>query len=288
MMPRLPLPKLLVFTLVSLIIRESSLCWSFPVAPLRRVVAVQAGLAPSSRNLPHQQCGVVLSATTVGKSQSELVIDDDDEGEEEDDWIPDREKAKQKRLKGRILAERVAPSSANKEEIPDSRRHRPRPDPDPEEPLSSRKSPYTEDEEDIIAAMGGKTFHRERRREEGFLGDSTLEEIAQDYSIPICYMADVLCLWGVSPPINPKDRLGDLVTGEQAFALLEAVNSLDVSQVQDRYSIHNLLTLCDEWDIDLQTAFEFAVKEGWSLPFGVQTHLRIEQEDELLRVHGAV
>lgn len=29
-----------------------------------------------------------------------------------------------------------------------------------------------------------------------------------------------------------------------------------------------------------------AVKEGWSLPFGVQTCLRVEQEEELIRVLG--
>jgi hypothetical protein len=150
--------------------------------------------------------------------------------------------------------------------------------------------------------MGGKSrvavaSHRRRqrgedrpqirqRRDEGYLGDSTLHDIASDYSIPVCYIADVLCTWGVPPPIHVHDRLGDLVTGEQAFALLEAVNSIDVSSVQDRYSFHSLLSLCEEWDLDLQTAFEFCVKEGWNLPFGVQTCLRVEQEDELLRVHG--
>jgi hypothetical protein len=93
-------------------------------------------------------------------------------------------------------------------------------------------------------------------------------------------------MWGVPIPINIDDRLGDLVTGEQAFALLEAVNSLDVAQLHDRYSNTSLLTLCYEWDIDLQKAFEMAMKEGWSLPFGVQTCLRVEQESELLRVLG--
>ena len=134
--------------------------------------------------------------------------------------------------------------------------------------------------------MGGKTHHPQRKREPGFLGDSTLQEIATDYSVPICYIADVLCMWGVTPPINVHDRLGDLVTGEQAFSLLEAVNSLDISALHDRYSNTNLLQLSAEWDIDLQKAFEMAMREGWSLPFGVQTCLRVEQEDELVRVLG--
>jgi hypothetical protein len=46
--------------------------------------------------------------------------------------------------------------------------------------------------------------------------------------------------------------------------------------------------LCDLHDIDIKAAFQMAIKEGWSLPFGVQTCLRVEQEDELLRVLGSI
>lgn len=208
----------------------------------------------------------VLSSTT--DTPVEVILNEEDD-EDENDWLPDHEKARRKRLSSsttRIPVERLS-------------------GPDDKEVASSS---YTEEEERLIAAMGGKTFHPQSKREAGFLGDSTLSEIAQDYSIPICYIADVLCTWGVPIPIYPHDRLGDVVTGEQAFALLEAVNSLDVGQVQDRYSNTSLINLCSEWNIDLQTAFEFAMKEGWNLPFGVQTCLRLEQEDELLRVHGVI
>jgi hypothetical protein len=121
-------------------------------------------------------------------------------------------------------------------------------------------------------------------REEGFLGDSTISEIAMDYSVPICYLADVLCIWGVPVPINIHERLGDLITGEQAFALVEAVYSLDVGVLQDRYSNQSMVQVCDDWDIAIADAFQFAMQNGWSLPFGVQTNLRVEQEEELLRV----
>ena len=116
------------------------------------------------------------------------------------------------------------------------------------------------------------------------MGDSTLAEIAIDYSVPVCYLADVMVTWGVPIPINIDDRLGDLVTGEQAFALVEAVNSLDVGALQDRYSNSSLEQLCADWDMDMKQVFEFAMKEGWNLPFGVRTNLRMEQESELLRV----
>ncbi|GAX19470.1 hypothetical protein FisN_19Hh045 [Fistulifera solaris] len=182
------------------------------------------------------------------------VIDSDTNVLDDDDWLPDRERVRQQKAKARLYAEKVGPS------------------------------PYTEDEEEVIAAMGGKT--RQAPREQGFLGDSTLQEICTDYSVPICYIADVLCMWGTEPPIHVHDRLGDLVTGEQAFALLEAVNSLDVAALQDRYSNQSLWQVCQEWEIDLAQGFQMAMTEGWSLPFGVHTNLRVEQENELIRVLG--
>ena len=182
----------------------------------------------------------------------------DDEDDKDDDWIPDRERVRKQKLNARVYAEK--------------------------EEQRPRASPYTEDEEELIAAMGGKT--RQAPREQGFLGDSTLQEICRDYSVPICYVADVLCLWGTPPPIHVHDRLGDLVTGEQAFALLEAINSLDVAALQDRYSNQSVWQICQEWEIDLAQGFQMAMAEGWSLPFGVHTNLRVEQENELIRVLG--
>lgn len=124
------------------------------------------------------------------------------------------------------------------------------------------------------------------RREEGYLGDSTLREISLDYSIPIPYLADVVSGWGAPVPIDPNARLGDMVTGEQAFALLEAIHTLDVADLHGRYSEMDLMGLCDIYDIDPVDAFEFCVERGWGLPFGVRTFLRVDQEEELLDVFG--
>eukprot|EP00977_Amphora_coffeiformis_P014910 scaffold4244_cov167-Amphora_coffeaeformis.AAC.23 len=213
-----------------------------------------------------------LEANDIEVISSEL---EEQENDDDDDWIPDRIKAQARKESARVYAEKIR---AKDETTAEQSKE--------EKDSKNRPSPYTEEEEDIIAAMGGKTFNKNRKREWGFLGDSTLNEIATDYSVPVCYIADVLCMWGVPVPIDVHDRLGDLVTGEQAFALLEAVNSLDVAALHDRYSNTNLLQFCYEYDIPLQEAFEMAMKEGWSLPFGVQTCLRVEQEDELLRVLG--
>jgi hypothetical protein len=212
---------------------------------------------------------------------AELVSEDEDDGLNDGEWLSDREKARQRNERARVYVEKVQGAAKTGEKQQEEKRST-----TPSSNSEQRASPYTDEEEDVIAAMGGKTRHPQRKREEGFLGDSNLQEIATDYSVPISYLADVLCMWGVPIPINVHERLGDLVTGEQAFALLEAVNSLDVSALHDRYSNTNLQQLCYEWDIELQEAFEMAMKEGWSLPFGVQTCLRVEQDKELLRILG--
>jgi hypothetical protein len=203
--------------------------------------------------------------------------DGNDFEEGDEDWTPDREMARRRKK----VAHPTPASAVIKDDVKQQMK---------KTQEKERPSAYTDEEEDLIDAMGGKdrSGSSTRKREVGFLGDCTLQEIAQDYSVPICYLADVLCMWGVQVPINIRDRLGDLVTGEQAFAILEAIYSLDVGSLHDRYSNDNLLTVCDYWEIDLKDSFEFAMKEGWSLPFGVQTHLRAEQEDELMRVFGAI
>jgi hypothetical protein len=234
---------------------------------------------------------------------AELLLEDEDDGLNDGEWLSDKEEARLRLERQREEQRKL--SSLHEKDIRASNRRIVSESDDPsfqsspkasttvaakaaaDGPKQPRSSPYTEDEEELIAAMGGKAKAQQRRREPGFLGDSTLMEICTDYSVPISYLADVLCMWDVPVPINVHDRLGDLVTGEQAFAILEAVNTLDVAALHDRYSNTNIQQLCYEWGIDLQQAFEMAMKEGWSLPFGVQTCLRVEQERELLRVLGS-
>jgi hypothetical protein len=214
---------------------------------------------------------------------AELVQGDDDEDDDDDeDWLPDREKALRRKTFVQEYYTQTPPDRVSQIKTPTTTTDD---DDDASDNNGSKKTPvvYTEEEEELILAMGGRTGGK---REPGYLGDSTLAEVAQDYSVPVCYLADVLCTWGVPVPISVHERLGDMVTGEQAFSILEAILTLDVAALQDRYSNNNVMEVCNYYDIDMRDAFQMAVKEGWSLPFGVQTCLRVEQEEELLRVLG--
>ncbi|GKY96603.1 hypothetical protein MPSEU_000619900 [Mayamaea pseudoterrestris] len=229
---------------------------------------------------------------SISYSAAELVDDEDDDADSfglndtESDWIPDRVKAKERREAKRVRVERIVEEQQTAKVEADTTAEQ-ADDNDTSDPMllqKPRASPYNDEQERLIASMGGK-LPQTAMREPGYLGDCTLQEIASDYSVPVCYLADVLCMWNVPVPIDVRStRLGDMVTGEQAFAILEAVNSLDIAALQDRYSNDNIVQLCANWELDLPQVFQFCVSEGWSLPFGVRTCLRVEQVEELLRV----
>ena len=193
----------------------------------------------------------------ISKNVDEVIGNDAFELEEEE-WMSDREKARLKlhqqegyqstfRTLQTEKSQMPMLSTVDDELLTDTQEGR-------------KVSPYTDEEEEVIRAMGGKNANAPRLREPGYLGDSTLDEIARDYSVPVCYLADVLTMWGVPVPINVHDRLGDLVTGEQAFAILEAVNSIDVAALHDRSSNQSLLPLCDYHDIDVTKMFEVEIQ----------------------------
>lgn len=250
---------------------------------------------PSTRNTSIRRGSFIAglhwplkNASEIPSYSAEIVPPDDESGGEA--WMPDREIAK--RLKEAQWKPAHAELVDNDDSTsPSSDGSKKGDKSSAEEPLSNpengqekkKRSAYTEEEEELIEILGGKDLENpSSKREMGFLGDSTLREISLDFQVPICYLADVLCGWGVPPPIDPNGILGDMVTGEQAFAILEAIHTLDVGSLNDRYAEFDLVTLCNEYGIELADGFDLALKEGWNLPFGVRTYLRVEQEDYLI------
>lgn len=225
------------------------------------------------------------SSSDIPSYDAEVV----DDGEQDDnfDWTPDSEKVRLAQ-ESRFKAAEATPAdfygnssgsaqsqqstsndkSQEKDEVPSQKK---------------KRLTYTDEEEELIELLGGKDANSPSpKREQGFLGDCTLKEIALDYQVPICYLGDVLCGWGVPPPIDPDGMLGDMVTGEQAFAILEAIHTLDMGALNERYADYDLVTLCNEYGVEMTDGFELAMKEGWNLPFGVRTFLKVEQEEHLI------
>jgi hypothetical protein len=285
---------LLVTALTFKKVTTTSCCFTSTRAAPRRSCWPTSSFCSQTKPLPllvtRKRREIVLYDTPIDRNSvdPEIIQQQNEQEEESEDilnWLPDGEKA-------RIIQEnRWKPAEANYSDNParvkntnQNRQNQNLNEPSTQDAnLQKKTSTYTEEEEELIEVLGGKHSDApSTKRESGFLGDCTLKEIAMDYQVPICYLADVLCGWGVPPPIDPDGLLGDMVTGEQAFAILEAIHTLDMGALYDRYANYDLVTLCNEYDINLSDAFEMAVKEGWNLPFGVRTFLRVEQEERLL------
>ena len=112
-------------------------------------------------------------------------------------------------------------------------------------------------------------------------GDSTVADVADDYRFPISYVADAILGFGIPPPIRDDARISDILDADQAFALLEAVTSLDAAEVEDAYVAFDLARVAGLLEAPLAEVFAACVDEGFGLPHGVETQLRREQYEAL-------
>lgn len=114
----------------------------------------------------------------------------------------------------------------------------------------------------------------------------TVEEVARSYQVPISWLGDALCNFGVVPPIQWTARMGDLIDGEQAFAILEAMHGWDHAIMYDMYTWDSLRELAASHELEIADVLQVCDEEGFALPFGLRSHLRVEQYARLMRRLG--
>mmetsp|Transcript_20811 Transcript_20811/g.26940 ORF Transcript_20811/g.26940 Transcript_20811/m.26940 type:complete len:205 (+) Transcript_20811:50-664(+) len=112
--------------------------------------------------------------------------------------------------------------------------------------------------------------------------DSRIMDLAFDYNFPLSYIADMVVSLGARPPIRDNDRISELLDGEQAFALLEALTSLDGADVESMYLDSTLEDVADLMEMPVDALFAACAEKGFSLPHGLQTQLRRDQLTALI------
>ena len=105
------------------------------------------------------------------------------------------------------------------------------------------------------------------------LARQTLREISESYLFSLSFLGDYVVQLGVRPPIDVDAEVGDLMTSEQAFSLLEALTSLDPYESNIEYDSLTADELAVELDLSVEKFCYICEAEHFNLPFGMDTVL---------------
>jgi len=125
---------------------------------------------------------------------------------------------------------------------------------------------YENGEEDLItgAAQGGfdkEAFMRGTPGRDGMeMGDtermavmpgSTLQEIADDFRVPVEFVVEELSAYGVKKPIHTTDILEHRALDDEVQRLSEVLHSFDAADLCDRYSDRDVKELAEHHSVEL-------------------------------------
>lgn len=90
-----------------------------------------------------------------------------------------------------------------------------------------------------------------RKKREEFLPKMSLDELSEGSGFSLDYLCDLACSIGSQCPVNPHAPMGDILSGEQIGTVMEAVSSLDATDVNMEYS-WSLRRLQRELGVDMK------------------------------------
>ena len=101
----------------------------------------------------------------------------------------------------------------------------------------------------------------------------TLREISSHYYFSLDYLGDFVAQLGCRIPVDVDSAVGNLMTGEQIYTLLQAINTLDPMEANLEYDAPALWQLAKELDIPLSGLLLLCERHEINLPFGDATTL---------------
>ena len=109
----------------------------------------------------------------------------------------------------------------------------------------------------------------------------TLREISESYLFSLSFLGDYAVQLGVRPPVDVDAKVGDLMTSEQAFSLLEALTSLDPYESNIEYDSLTADELARELELSVEKFCYICEAEHLNLPFGMDTVLHQTVVDKI-------
>ena len=114
----------------------------------------------------------------------------------------------------------------------------------------------------------------------GSLGDDkstiamqTLREVSESYLFSLSFLGDYVVQLGVRPPVDVDAKIGDFLTSEQAYSLLEALTSLDPFESNIEYDSMAADELARELQMSVDDFCFLCDAERLNLPYGMDTVL---------------
>jgi len=108
---------------------------------------------------------------------------------------------------------------------------------------------------------------------EGSAAYLTLNDISESSCFSLSFLGDFLVQMGCKPPIDINAKLGNLLTGEQIYTLLQAINTLDPFDSNLEYDTVPVEELAEDLGISSNRILKILESKNINLPYGLDTVL---------------
>lgn len=101
----------------------------------------------------------------------------------------------------------------------------------------------------------------------------SLQEISEAYGFTVGYLADFASKLGCSVPVDIHSPVGDILTGEQVYTLLQALTSLDPLDTNLSYDTASMFEISEELSIPVDQLIKLCEQNEINLPLGKHSNL---------------
>ena len=115
----------------------------------------------------------------------------------------------------------------------------------------------------------------------------SLQDITDSYGFSLAYLGDFVVQTGCPPPIDTDAPISQLLTGEQIYTLLEAINSLDPLSANEEYDSVVVGELAEELGLTRSQMVGLCSRESVNLPFGLDTVVHVSVASRLRDLVGS-
>lgn len=123
------------------------------------------------------------------------------------------------------------------------------------------------------ASLFNSLYDIDDTNSEGTAASLTLSDISESSCFSLSFLGDFLVQMGCKAPIDINAKLGNLLTGEQIFSLLQAINTLDPFDSNLEYDSLPVDELADELGISANRILKILESKEVNLPYGLDTVL---------------